>query len=747
MKRNYLLLLLFGILILSLTGCIPASSLAGIPTDVNVAVTQAAPWQTAEREAQVESVEVQIIQSDPVQVNAIVRGNLTESCATLSGSQTTYASNTFQIKLMTKSPTDRGCAQVTTPYERTIPLDMSGLTSDTYIVIVNGVSTSFYFPSGDAQVPTPIHLVVSTADQTIQVIDLNIPLDPTNAPFIEGMLASGGSAGGVAYVLDSTDQIKVEAVGANGEQELSFIHNPTNYGLAIWRGSSDAQFHIAWGTQLSGLDQSSSLMFSSLDGSQVEKLLTEGSSTQPTQLVAEFWSADGQSLYFSKEPVGLGGYILYSGASDLYKIDITTKEVTAVIPMGPSTAPQACLDAISVDYRYVADHCSQNSITVRDLLSGGTTSVQAPNDLSGFKLVGSARFSPDDSRLAYALAKGEQASEQGWVAVSDGFSGGSKLVLTSESGAYYTVAGWLDDQTLLVQSTKPNECTPYCKSELWTVDIDGTKAQKVADGSLLAVITGDVNPVPKPSTQPTQEAGICQDAAEYISDDGLDGTAYAPNTAFSKTWTVKNTGTCTWDSKYLVFQISGALMTQQPGYWLVPQGQAVAPGQTVNISVGMTSPVENGSYTAYWGLKNADGQIIPIKGGADGNSFYVKIKVNDGTASAGEVTATTIDIVPEQGSGDACTANSTYFVHATISVDGPTSVSYEIGSSAGQISAGYFQNDDGTYPYVTGTLDFAKAETKTTSLRFVGPYPYPKDISILLRVNNGKWSSVKLNCP
>jgi len=73
----------------------------------------------------------------------------------------------------------------------------------------------------------------------------------------------------------------------------------------------------------------------------------------------------------------------------------------------------------------------------------------------------------------------------------------------------------------------------------------------------------------------------CQDAVQYISDDGLDGTTYAPNIPFTETWRLKNTGSCTWDSNYLVYQLSGAFMTQQPSYLLVPQGETVAPGQTV----------------------------------------------------------------------------------------------------------------------------------------------------------------------
>jgi hypothetical protein len=260
-----------------------------------------------------------------------------------------------------------------------------------------------------------------------------------------------------------------------------------------------------------------------------------------------------------------------------------------------------------------------------------------------------------------------------------------------------------------------------------------------------------IPPTAIPTSSPTATAAPtstgCQDTAQYISDDGMDGTTYAPNTPFTKTWTVKNTGTCTWDSNYLVFQISGTTMTQQPGYWIVQQGQTVAPGQTVNISVGMTSPVENGNYASYWGLKKENGQLMPIQGGANGNSFYVKIKVNDGSTAVGKVTAASIDIELEQGSGAVCTANSTYFVHARITADGPTTASYEIGSTAGQIPAGNFQDaNNGLSPYVTGSVTFDQGGTKIINLRFVGPYPYPSDITVNLRVNGGEWHNAKLSC-
>jgi hypothetical protein len=261
-------------------------------------------------------------------------------------------------------------------------------------------------------------------------------------------------------------------------------------------------------------------------------------------------------------------------------------------------------------------------------------------------------------------------------------------------------------------------------------------------------------PSPLPTTAsnpaPTTTSGSvpCTESAKFVADVTIpDHMAVAPNTAFTKTWRLKNTGSCTWDHSYLVVYISGTTMSQQPGYWIVPQGQTVAPGQTVDVSVGMTSPVENGSYQSYWGLKKENGALMPIQDGANGNSFYLKIEVNNDVADA-NITAASIAIELEEGSGTACTADATYFVHAAISADGPVTADYEINSTAGQIAAGYFQPSPlgPVSAVVAGTVVFEQADTKTIDLRFVGPYPYPADITINLRVNGGEWHNTKLAC-
>ena len=223
------------ILFLILTACTSLSHAAGIPTNAPAATPQKGQAQPAVREAQVLSVEIQFAQADPQQVYAIVHGNLTDSCSTLQSPQVSFESGIFQIKLMAVSPTDRGCVQIITPYEQTIALDTARLTPGTYTVIANGISTTFNFPAEIGQPPTSLQLVVRADDGTLQVTNLDIPLNPTARPTFNNFLPYGGSAEGSAYVLDN-NQAKAIVTDGNSFQDLVFVQSPTPYGLAVWQG-------------------------------------------------------------------------------------------------------------------------------------------------------------------------------------------------------------------------------------------------------------------------------------------------------------------------------------------------------------------------------------------------------------------------------------------------------------------------------------------------------------------------------
>ncbi|MFO3797994.1 MAG: NBR1-Ig-like domain-containing protein, partial [Anaerolineales bacterium] len=101
---------------------------------------------------------------------------------------------------------------------------------------------------------------------------------------------------------------------------------------------------------------------------------------------------------------------------------------------------------------------------------------------------------------------------------------------------------------------------------------------------------------------PAQAATIC-DWAQFIADVTIpDGTVMAPGTAFTKTWRLKNIGTCTWGSGYRLAFSSGSQM-DAPAEVNLPY--SVAPGQMVDVSVTMTAPSTPGTYRGYWLLKNA----------------------------------------------------------------------------------------------------------------------------------------------
>ena len=78
--------------------------------------------------AVVQSVEIQLLESQPLQVNAIVRGQLPDGgCTTISEIKQVRDGNTFKITLATKTDPLALCTLAATPYERVISLDVNGL--------------------------------------------------------------------------------------------------------------------------------------------------------------------------------------------------------------------------------------------------------------------------------------------------------------------------------------------------------------------------------------------------------------------------------------------------------------------------------------------------------------------------------------------------------------------------------------------------------------------------------------------
>jgi hypothetical protein len=141
-------------------------------------------------------------------------------------------------------------------------------------------------------------------------------------------------------------------------------------------------------------------------------------------------------------------------------------------------------------------------------------------------------------------------------------------------------------------------------------------------------------PTATPTTTPgtaTVPPSAC-DRAQFISDRTVpDGTIMAPGQTFTKTWRLKNVGTCAWTTSYQLVFSSGEQMGAAAS---APFPQNVAVGQTIDISINMTAPSAAGSYRGYWMFKNANGALFGI--GTQGNKpWWVDIKVSGPTVTPG----------------------------------------------------------------------------------------------------------------
>ena len=133
---------------------------------------------------------------------------------------------------------------------------------------------------------------------------------------------------------------------------------------------------------------------------------------------------------------------------------------------------------------------------------------------------------------------------------------------------------------------------------------------------------------------------IC-DLALFIKDVNIpDGTEFEPNEDFTKTWRLKNIGTCTWSGYSLVFDSGDAM----GGPASTPIG-SVSPGQEVDLSANLKSPGSDGSYTGYWRIKNSAGVLIPVSSGYQSKSFFVDIKVKSPAPTATNTVAPKADLI------------------------------------------------------------------------------------------------------
>jgi len=148
--------------------------------------------------------------------------------------------------------------------------------------------------------------------------------------------------------------------------------------------------------------------------------------------------------------------------------------------------------------------------------------------------------------------------------------------------------------------------------------------------------TATPSKTPAPVTQ-TVAPSSC-DKVQFVADVNFpDGSVLQPGAQFTKTWRLKNVGSCVWSTSYELVFFSGEKLGAASSAKF-PKNVAV--GETVDVSINMTAPTASGSYRGYWMFKNASGALFGI--GAQANKpWWVDIKVTGGpTVTPGTPSAT-----------------------------------------------------------------------------------------------------------
>jgi PKD repeat protein len=127
------------------------------------------------------------------------------------------------------------------------------------------------------------------------------------------------------------------------------------------------------------------------------------------------------------------------------------------------------------------------------------------------------------------------------------------------------------------------------------------------------------------------------DAATFVSQTISDGTQIGAGQAFTKSWTIRNAGTTTWNSNYRLRWVSGASLSNHAD---IAIAGSVAPGSPYTFTVPMTAPSSNGTYREDWKLLNASGGTVLV---GNSSTVWVSITVN---AAASQVPVASFSFTP-----------------------------------------------------------------------------------------------------
>ncbi len=129
-----------------------------------------------------------------------------------------------------------------------------------------------------------------------------------------------------------------------------------------------------------------------------------------------------------------------------------------------------------------------------------------------------------------------------------------------------------------------------------------------------------------PSPAPTASSTLPCNRAEFLGDVTIpDGTTVPPGFTFTKTWRVRNSGSCNWSRSYHVVYVEGTPLGNVGDFMLQTE---IPPGTEAQISLPLQAPLQGGLAETHWKLRSPDGQVFGV--GENGEDpLWVKIIVEE----------------------------------------------------------------------------------------------------------------------
>ncbi len=173
----------------------------------------------------------------------------------------------------------------------------------------------------------------------------------------------------------------------------------------------------------------------------------------------------------------------------------------------------------------------------------------------------------------------------------------------------------VNPQRFAVAARNGSTLTNQLNSALLQIQSDGTFA-KLVDQYLNVdpkeVTPGNEGQVVNETTSPnaTPAPPACINGMAFVADVNLDDKnmtappVMQPNQKFTKTWRVRNSGTCAWDPKFALAYAYGNRPEAQMGGTQVAVGRTVQPGETIDISANLTAPNTFGVFQGFWNMRD-----------------------------------------------------------------------------------------------------------------------------------------------